>query len=97
MRLFFFDKLRLIASASIVELFINVQVADMSTVVKFPQHLKHCRERWVVRKIKMNMEYNLITIAAIILALNVAQSEANLWDDITDKIVSIFELKISEN
>lgn len=45
----------------------------------------------------MNMEYNLITFAAIILALNVAQSEANLWDDITDKIVSIFELKISEN
>lgn len=42
------------------------------------------------------MEYNLITFAAIILALNVAQSEANLWDDITDKIVSIFELKISE-
>lgn len=37
----FFDKLRLIASASIVELFINVQVADMSTVVKFPQHHKH--------------------------------------------------------
>lgn len=46
MRLFiyyflFFDKLRLIASASIVELFINVQAPDMFTVVEFPQHLKH--------------------------------------------------------
>lgn len=45
----------------------------------------------------MNMEYNLFTFAAIILALNVAQSEANLWDDITDKIVSILDFNMSEN
>jgi len=34
------------------------------------------------------MNYKIFTCAAIILALSVAESDANLWDDITDKIVS---------
>lgn len=42
------------------------------------------------------MEYNFFAFATIILALSVAQSEADLWDDITDKFVSFSELKISE-